>query len=259
MKMFAEYIKKYFKGTKVGDWIINFIRIRGIDEMLLSGSVKKQYKKDMFSPTEQMRTSKQYFNEHQRQIECIVGFLADDESRMTYRKAIEYRYTHNMDEMPKYTKNIYFPEDIIHLSEDEVFVDAGAFVGDTIRKFYKLTHGRYKKIIAFEPDTYNYQCLTKLKYRDVITKNMGLWDNVCELSFTNGGGCGSKVSEDAVDAIKVTRLDDVKTCRDATYIKMDIEGAESRALKGAENIIKNNHPKLAICLYHSDEDMIRIL
>lgn len=39
---------------------------------------------------------------------------------------------------------------------------------------------------------------------------------------------------------------------------MDIEGAESSALKGSEEIIKRNHPKLAICLYHSNADMIDI-
>lgn len=127
-----------------------------------------------------------------------------------------------------------------------------------MRNFNKKAHGKYKKIIAFEPDTYNYECLSRLKQQNVIKKNIGLWDENRELSFTNGGGCGSKIFGESTDSIKVMRLDDVEECRDATYIKMDIEGAERRALKGAENIIKQNHPKLAICLYHSDEDMICI-
>lgn len=255
----AKYAKKFLKNTYIGDWMINFIRIRNIDEKMLSVAVKKQYQKDVRNPSEEMLASRQYFRQHKEQIKNIVDLLADKESKICYRKAINYRCTHDMKQAPKYTKNIYFPEDIIHLSEEEVFIDGGAFVGDTIRTFYKMMRGKYRKIVAFEPDTYNFRMLTKLKYHDVIKNNMGLWDSNGELHFTNGGGCGSNISENAVSTVTVKRLDDIAECQDATYIKMDIEGSEIMALKGAENIIRKKHPKLAICLYHSDEDMLRII
>lgn len=54
-------------------------------------------------------------------------------------------------------------------------------------------------------------------------------------------------------------IDAVPECKNATFIKMDIEGMEWDALHGAVETIKRNHPKLAICIYHSDEDMIRIV
>ncbi len=75
---------------------------------------------------------------------------------------------------------------IIQPSEKEVFVDCGVFVGDAIRDFYKRICGRYNRVIAFEPDTYNFGGLTKLKHPNVIKINTGLWNENEELHFTNG-------------------------------------------------------------------------
>ncbi|WP_026491286.1 FkbM family methyltransferase [Butyrivibrio sp. XPD2002] len=59
-------------------------------------------------------------------------------------------------------------------------------------------------------------------------------------------------------SIKICSIDDTPECEGASFIKMDIEGAEWDALHGAEKTICRNKPKLALCIYHSDEDMIRI-
>ena len=39
---------------------------------------------------------------------------------------------------------------------------------------------------------------------------------------------------------------------------MDIEGSEQEALRGSMRIIKEFHPKLAICVYHKWEDLYEI-
>lgn len=58
--------------------------------------------------------------------------------------------------------------------------------------------------------------------------------------------------------IEVFKLDDLLADESPSFIKMDIEGAESEALLGAEQIIKKYHPKLAISVYHKPEDIFRI-
>ena len=62
-----------------------------------------------------------------------------------------------------------------------------------------------------------------------------------------------------VKIVSVAAMDDMRECQDATFIKMDLEGAEMQALQGAENLIKRNKPKLAVCIYHSDQDMLEII
>lgn len=50
-------------------------------------------------------------------------------------------------------------------------------------------------------------------------------------------------------------MDDMLGDQPVTFIKMDIEGAELEAIRGARHIIQNQHPKLAISIYHKYEDI----
>lgn len=53
--------------------------------------------------------------------------------------------------------------------------------------------------------------------------------------------------------LPVAKIDDI--CSDATFIKMDIEGAELSGLIGAAETICRNKPQMAICIYHRREDI----
>lgn len=167
------------------------------------------------------------------------------------------------------TSDQYFAKDIIQIDNEEVFVDCGAYIGDTIQQFIdiaKRKRKKFKKIIAFEPDVQNMKLLKKFfgKRRNIILIPKGLSDKAKILFFkedNSGRGAISKIVKDEKEAttkISVVNMDTVTECEDATWIKMDIEGAEWEALHGAENIIRRNHPKLTICIYHSNEDILRI-
>ena len=143
------------------------------------------------------------------------------------------------------------------MSTEEVFVDGGCFDGKTSQQFVKWCGGKFKKIYAFEPDPNNLiKCRQMLKtYKDkyeIIPK--GLWDTTGELKFTAIANGSSKVSEDGSVVIQVTSLDEVVTEK-VTFLKLDVEGSEYRALLGASKIISQQKPKLAISLYHKPEDI----
>lgn len=137
----------------------------------------------------------------------------------------------------------------------------GAFTGDSFMKFIKHCPN-YKRIVAFEPDKRNISRLrTKCKnVENLVIIERGMSDITGNGNFSpNVTGMYSQFVEEATGiVVPLVKIDDVQECADATFIKMDIEGAEMAALKGAEKTIKRNKPKLAICIYHSNEDMLRI-
>ena len=95
--------------------------------------------------------------------------------------------------------------------------------------------------------------------RRITLVESGLSKETGNLYFYERGSSSYLTDKEHSNSIvKISAVDDMPECRNATYIKMDIEGAEMDALKGAKEIIKRNRPTLGICIYHSDEDMIQI-
>ena len=91
----------------------------------------------------------------------------------------------------------------------------------------------------------------------------GVWSSVCELRFCslgeNSHSSGSSfVFGEGGETVPVTSLDEALAGQRVTFIKMDIEGSELEALKGAEKTIREQKPKLAICVYHKPEDIWEI-
>jgi FkbM family methyltransferase len=142
---------------------------------------------------------------------------------------------------------------------EEVFVDAGCFDFATSLNFIKWCGGKYKKIIAFEPDPIQYPiCVENSKnINNAVIYPYGLWNEKATLSFDDTGCITNDLKENIVE-IKTVKLDDILNGEKATFIKMDIEGAELNALKGAKQTILKYRPKLAICVYHKPEDIWEI-
>lgn len=236
-------------------------------------------KYDIYNKKEGMEQARLYFDKNKERIENIKSRLSDAKSRLVYDNMIHYRCTHDSKYLDGIVdENQYFDKDLIKFGNKEVFVDCGAFNGDTIRSFLKNLRGglgKLKEIVALEPDPYSYKKLTDWvsgfstdAAKRIKCYNMGTWDEKSSLTF-KGGAAGASVILDARRSVlsgdkignvsvDVDTLDDILKEKPVTFIKMDIEGSELPSLKGAEKVISNNLPRLTICIYHSDEDMLEI-
>lgn len=157
----------------------------------------------------------------------------------------------------------YFDLDELPRYEKEVFLDVGSLDGMTALRFLNWAGDSDKRVYCFEPDEKNVEKVLKnlnkeieLGYAKIIP--YGAWDQKTTLKFKATGNGVSMVSDDGVSINASTIDEEIPGEESVSFIKMDIEGSELRALIGAENTIKRNHPKLAISAYHKPEDIITL-
>ncbi len=163
-------------------------------------------------------------------------------------------------------KGQYFDMEELPHCKEEVFIDCGAYDGQSAVLFSKWCENKYKHIYCFEPDKDNLElCKRTLKEQLVDTSYTiipkGAWKEDDILFFSQTADVASHICDDSENSVQVTSIDkefDEKRKEKVTFIKMDIEGAELEALKGAENTIKKYTPKLAISIYHKPEDIFTI-
>ncbi|MBQ9365659.1 MAG: FkbM family methyltransferase, partial [Schwartzia sp.] len=154
----------------------------------------------------------------------------------------------------------YFDLPQLENNGEEVFVDAGCFDGRTSLEFVKWAK-KYRHIYCFEPSAENRKnCnknLSSLPKEKWTLIPKGAWNKSEVLRFHEEND-SSRLSDEGEIEVPVASIDEELRGKGVTFIKMDIEGAESRALEGAQMTIKKDKPKLAICVYHKNEDIIDI-
>ncbi|MBE6719453.1 MAG: FkbM family methyltransferase [Ruminococcaceae bacterium] len=201
---------------------------------------------------------REFIAENEDKFDLVYNFLADDESRRVYADILNYKVSGKIKYLLRSFCNkdeVY--SDILNLNPHENIIDLGAYDGDTIAEFLEATGGEYDYITALEPDERNFKKLLKNTEElfDITCLNMGAWDKKDTLIFAKKAGRNSRLSADgvSVDVIDVDSLE-----LSPTFIKMDIEGAEMKALCGLEKTVKKYRPKLYICAYHRNEDLFAL-
>jgi FkbM family methyltransferase len=203
-----------------------------------------------------------YIVENKSHFEESYNYLSDEISRQTFIAYINSKISGQPDDLYDLRDTGVYFNSLVDLGSNEVFVDCGAYDGDTILQFHKAVGGKYEKIIAFECDGRNYLKLQKTISSNHLDRvqviNKGVWTHEDTLYFNESGTATSTISGQGEVSIAVDSIDHLLEGARVTFIKMDIEGAELAALKGAEGILKRERPKLAICVYHKPEDLITI-
>ena len=232
-------------------------------ERLKTAGLLPHYREMDFGRYDAEKESAAYFREHKEELETVWSLLSDVRSRENLQNLVNYRISRELYCLAGMEEpNQYFPpkEDFsVSWDGEDVFLDLGAYDGDSLKGFIEYTGGRYKKIIAVEASRKNYEMLVKntAPLANVKCVNIGVYKEKSQLRFEVNDAKNSFASEAGMAVLDVDSVDHILNGEAVTTIKMDIEGAEYDAILGMEKTLQN-HPVLMVSIYHKVEDLFRL-
>lgn len=203
--------------------------------------------------------TREYAEKHRAELEKVYAALADEQSRLVFCNVIEYKLTGKI--QPLFlceTPPGEAWQSIIRPTREEIYMDLGAYTGDTIREFIGAA-GEYRAIYAVEPDPKTFAKLQKntADLHDCVLFRLGIHSTYAQMPFAARGGRNSALAGEG----RLTEMDSVDhlLCgRPVTYIKMDVEGQERAAIAGAAETIRRHRPRMMISAYHRTEDLFAL-
>jgi FkbM family methyltransferase len=202
-------------------------------------------------------------------VKRAFALLSDARSRAEFAAQLRFRLLGDLDGLPHPdSEPQYLATGIFSSRDDEVFVDGGAYDGDTLRSV--IAAGRqFREYVALEPDPANFAALQ----RYVAGLPGSLRERVKPLPFAaysvktrmrieDGGSASATLvpatgPERATD-VECVPLDEICADRPLTFLKLDIEGAEPEALAGARTTIARDRPVIAVCVYHRQNHLWKL-
>lgn len=213
---------------------------------------------------EEETVSRAWLQKHEAELQQVYDMLADEQSRKVFGATLNYKLSGKI----KYlfaceTQRTEDIRELIAPTQDEVYLDLGAYNGDTIKELGELTEWQWRGVIAVEPDRRNCRKLRALA-EDLAARNLpvevheaGIWSEAGELGFSDSGGRQSTFIGAEKKSVPVTTIDAV-AARGVTLVKMDVEGAETQAIAGGRATLAKYAPKLFVAAYHYDVDLFRL-
>lgn len=199
-------------------------------------------------------------------------FLHDDKSKETYNAILYAILTGNKTScedvmvVPQY----FVLNEFCGAIGNEIFVDIGAYVGQTLEEFVRIHEGMFKHIYVFEPGKKQFELIKKrsnwlcemwgIDGEKITLENAGISDKTTKMGNSIVDAVAPNNSLVASgDDVMVYSLDDYFEDEKVTFIKVNAEGMELNVIEGAKKLIKEYTPKLAIAVYHHPEDLYKIV
>lgn len=192
-------------------------------------------------------------------IDLAYSLMADDFSKKIYSGYVNFLYGGELSVL----KEITTPEseaflNILKLSQNETYIDIGAYRGDTVDTFLHYCDEKYEKIVCAEPDIKTFLKLTEhcKNLKDFYAVNAAVTDIDGEVGFFDAHGRQSSIGgSKMITSVSLNTL-----CENAqpTYIKIDSEGCENEILSKGSDILKSYSPKLNVAVYHKSADIFSL-
>jgi len=159
----------------------------------------------------------------------------------------------------------YLEPEFITGTDLRQYVDAGAYNGDTLTKI-ESRFGLVESACLFEPEQLAFlECQTRFQGRaEVKVLQAAMTEFECQLSAPESNSCdilgalSAEQSPTSSGHVPGIPLDQIVSSR-VSLIKLDIEGAEQGALRGARQVIQRERPKLCVCAYHRSDDLWKLI
>ena len=206
-----------------------------------------------------------YFERHRTDLAEARALLADERSLALFDSAVVFRLTGRLscclsdtEPMETSVRNLLADQTI------RTLVDGGAFRGDSAEIFVRTL--RPDTVIAAEPDPSTFKRLAYYAEQEerarILPINAALWDAETVLPYSASGSRGSAEEGHGRRAkrteVRCVTVDSLLADKPLDFLKLDVEGAEERALRGAVTAIRRDCPNLAVSLYHRTDDLFAL-
>ncbi len=204
--------------------------------------------------------NRDFLNDNETALSEAYSLLEDELSRKVFRDIISFQYSGDLKFLDSCTTDKDEAFEILNLTNEEAYLDLGAYNGDTVDEFLSYCKGEYSSITAFEPNAKSFDKLTKhcAEMENVSLWQLGSYSKNTQLNFNLKSGRNCAIDEKGTP-VQVARVDTILCGKRITYAKLDVEGAEKETFEGMENTIRLFKPKLNVAAYHRGEDIFSLI